>query len=134
MAPKRTKWPRDGDDDDEMAPKRHKMATRWVQSATRWPQDAARWPCLAHCYHLSLYTHALYVVSPKNMGRFAYSLQEVLSYFILRPRGLDDGAKVGYGGREGLVTLSPDGGASLSGPRMELSSSSSGGHPLPGWS
>ena len=40
----------------------------------------------------------------EKMGRFADSLQEVLSYFILSPRCLDDGSKVAYGGREGLVT------------------------------
>ena len=37
----------------------------------------------------------------EKMGRFAYSLQEVLSYFILSPRCLHDGSKVAYGGREG---------------------------------
>ena len=36
------------------------------------------------------------------MGRFAYSLQEVLNYFVLSPRCLDDGSKVAYGGREWL--------------------------------
>ena len=34
------------------------------------------------------------------MGWFAYSLQEVFSYFILSPRCLYDGSKVAYGGRE----------------------------------
>ena len=38
----------------------------------------------------------------EKMGRFAYSLQEVLSYFILSPRCLHDGSKVAYGGREWL--------------------------------
>ena len=36
------------------------------------------------------------------MGRFAYSLQEVLSYLILSPRCLYDGCKVAYSGREWL--------------------------------
>ena len=47
----------------------------------------------------------------EKMGRFAYSLQEVLSYFILSPRCLYDGSKVAYGGREGASHP----------PRMELS-------------
>ena len=38
----------------------------------------------------------------EKMGRFAYSLQEVLSYFILSPRCFHDGSKVAYGGREWL--------------------------------
>ena len=43
-----------------------------------------------------------------NMDRFAYSLQDVLSYFIWSPRCLYDGSKVAYGGREWPGT-SPDG-------------------------
>ena len=38
----------------------------------------------------------------EKMGWFAYSLQEVFSYFILSPRCLYDGSKVAYGGREWL--------------------------------
>ena len=55
------------------------------------------------------------------MGRFAYSLQEVLSYFILSPRCLHDGSKVAYGGREWLVT--PPDGAKLASRWLQLAPS-----------
>ena len=43
-----------------------------------------------------------------NMDRFAYSLQDVLSYFIWSPRCLYDGSEVAYGGRT-RPGISPDG-------------------------
>ena len=39
----------------------------------------------------------------EKMGWFAYSLQEVFSYFILSPRCLYDGSKVAYGGCEWIT-------------------------------
>ena len=54
------------------------------------------------------------------MGWFAYSLQEVFSYFILSPRCLYDGSKVAYGGREGLVT--PPDGAKLASRWLQVAS------------
>ena len=55
-----------------------------------------------------------------KIGWFAYSLQEVFSYFILSPRCLDDGSKVAYGGREGLVT--PPDGAKLASRWLQVAS------------
>ena len=55
-----------------------------------------------------------------KIGWFAYSLQEVFSYFILSPRCLYDGSKVAYGGREGLVT--PPDGAKLASRWLQVAS------------
>ena len=102
------------------------LASRCLQDGPRWPQDGPKmaqdgllgpplelsWVQLVAILSQRKAIEG-FILSQDNqkyiekMGRFAYSLQEVLSYFILSPRCLHDGSKVAYGGREYDICLFP---------------------------